>query len=262
MILTPLTSLVGKPLDFSASDTLYTNSSTLGAPMGTPAKVGAILSAVDTLGINTTASVPNWGTCELMYVVNRSSSTFIPGRLVHIDKDFGILDMPNTAGTGRPVAVCLTNFSAGNVTAQGGWVMLAGIAPVSYSVAATTGLVYFGAAGQASPTQAAGKQILNATCLIAAAGSFTRTVTTLNGSSKVTMNTLQGVYVGQAISGTGIPASSVVSSIVAGENAVIIGSAIGTPVNATASAAVTGTFTHTGYGIVHFNRPFVQGQIL
>jgi hypothetical protein len=36
---------------------------------------------------------------------------------------------------------------------------------------------------------------------------------------------------------------------------------VGTPVSATATGTVTGTFTPTGFGIVHFDRPFVQGNI-
>ena len=261
MRLTSQNALVGGPLDFSASNPLWPNSSDPTNPMGAAFRLGTIIEASDTLGTVTTANVPNWGQVELLYVANRSSSTFIPGRLVHVDKDFGLLDMPNTGNTGRPVAVCLTHFSAGNVTPQGGWVLLSGMCPVSYSVAATAGAVYFAAAGQATPTLTAGKQIVNATCLIAASGSFTRPVTTVTGSSRVAVPSLNGVYVGQAISGTGIPASSVVSAIPAGDTAVIIGSAIGTPVAATASATVTGTFTHTGYGICLVNRPFVQGNI-
>ena len=260
MRLAPTSNSVGTLIDFGASnDYVTTGGGTSGYEGIAP---GTIIEAAPTDGVITTASVPNWGQCELMYVLNTSSSTFLPGRLVHVDKNFAISDMPNTAGTGRPVFVCVTNFSAGNTTTQGGWVLLSGIAPVSFSVAATTGIVFFGAAGQASPTQAAGKQILNATTLIAASGSFTRTVTTSNGSTTIKTSTVAGLYPGQAVSGTGIPASSVVNTIGADGQSFTIGSAVGTAVTATASGSVTGTFTHTGYGIVHFSRPFVQGQIL
>lgn len=222
---------------------------------------GTIVTAYPTDGLDTTANLPNWIASELLFVVNTSSSTFLPGRLVHIDKNGAISDVPATANTGRPVYVTLTHFSAGNTVTQGGWVMRRGICPVSYAVAATAGAVYIGAAGQATPTLTAGRQLLNATCLIAAAGSFTRSVTTQNGSSRVRMSRTTGVFVGQAISGTGIPASSVVSAIDADGQSVTIGSAVGTPVNATATGQVTGTFTHTGYGICHIDNPFVQGNI-
>ena len=252
--------LVGQLIDFGLSVD-YPTSVTSGR--GSPIQPGAIYSAVSTDGgIDTTSNVPNWGSAEVMYVVNTSASTFLPGNLVQVDKNFSIAAAATTAGTGAPLAVCLTRFTAGNVTRQGGWVLLAGVSPVSYSVAATTGIMYLGTSLNATPTQASGKQILNATCLIAAAGSFTRTVTTRAGLPQILVSRVNGIFVGQAISGTGIPASSVVSSIDPSGQALVIGSAVGTPVNATASGSVTGTFTHTGYGICQFDRPFVQGQIL
>lgn len=260
MRLAPLTGLMGQSLDFALSIDLPASTSS-GAKQH-PIQPGMMITAASTDGeIDTTSNTPNWGVCELLYVVNTSSSTFNPGRLVHIDSNLAILDMPNTANTSRPVYVTLTRFSAGNTTRQGGWVLRSGICPVQYSVAATAGAVYFAAAGQATPTLTAGKNILNASCLIAASGSFTRSVTTQTGSSQVKIARVNGVFVGQAISGTGIPASSVVSAIDPSGTSLTIGSAVGTPVVATGTATVTGTFTHTGFGIVHLDRAFVQGNI-
>jgi hypothetical protein len=260
MRLAPI-SLTGSALDFSASDD-YTTSG--GGTSGyTGIAPGTIVEAAPTTGVDTTANVPNWGVCEVMYVLNTSANTFIPGTLVNIDKDFAISTVPNTGLVGRPCYVVLTNFAAGNTTAQGGWVLTRGVAPVKYSVAATAGPVYISAtAGQATPTNpTGGKQIIGATCLIAASGSFTRAVQTQTASSRVKVSNTAGVYTGMAISGTGIPASSVISSVESDGMTVVIGSAIGTPVNATATGAVTGTFTHTGYGICHINLPQVQGSI-
>jgi enoyl-CoA hydratase len=59
-----------------------------------------------------------------------------------------------------------------------GWVMRSGLGLVQYAVAATVGAVYSGGAGQATPTAAAGRQILNATCLTAATGTITKTAQT------------------------------------------------------------------------------------
>ncbi len=249
MRLAPLSSLTGTLLDFSGStDTARFT-------------LGALIEAAPTDGLDTTANVANWGQCELLYVRSTSSSVINPGRLVTIDKNFTIADLANTAGLGQPVFVTLTRFTAGNTTTQYGWVLAAGIAPVQYAVAATTGLIYIGGAGQATPTQANGKQINNASCLIAAVSTFARSVTTTTGSSFVKVARVTGAYVGQAISGTGIPASSVISSIDPGGTGFVIGSAIGTPVTATASGTVTGTFTNTGYGICQLNRSFAQGQV-
>ncbi len=260
MRLAPL-STVGSALDFSSSDD-YTTAG--GGTSGyTGIAPGTIIQAAPTTGVDTTANVPNWGVCEVMYVLNTSSNTFIPGTLVNIDKDFAISTVPNTGLVGRPCYVALTNFAAGNTTTQGGWVMTRGVAPVKYAVTATAGAVYISTtAGQATPTNpTGGKQIIGATCLIAASGSFTRAVQTQTGSSRVRVVNMAGVFVGQAISGTGIPASSVVSAIDPSGMELVIGSAIGTPVVATATGAVTGTFTHTGYGICQVNNPQVQGSI-
>ena len=252
MRLSPIGAVTGTLLNFDASeDYTQTGGGTSGYTGIAP---GTVIHAAPTDGVITTASVPNWGVCELVYALNTSATTFLPGKVVTMDKNFAIAEVASTAGMGKPVWVTMTNFSAGNVTPQGGWVIRSGVCPVTFSVAATAGAVYVGTAGNATPTAANGKQILNAVTLIAASGSFTRSVTTQTGK------TTAGVFVGQAISGTGIPASSVVSSIDPGGTGVYIGSAVGTLVTATASGTVTGTFTHTGYGIVQIDRPFTQGQ--
>jgi hypothetical protein len=248
--------LSGMLLDFSASkDYVLTGLTTSQGP-----QPGGIFNCAPTEGIETTTSVPNWGYAEVMCVKNTSSSTFIPGKLVQVDKNFAIALNATTDNTGAPLAVTLSNFSAGDVTAQIGFVLISGVAPVTFSVAATAGQVFLGTAGNASPTANTGGQILNATTIIAAAGNFTRTVTTTSGQSFARCKT-NGLYPGLAVSGTGIPGSSVISSIDPSGLGFYIGSAVGTAVNATASGAVTGTFTHTGYGIVQMSRPFVQGQI-
>jgi hypothetical protein len=256
----PVYPMAGQPIDFSASVD-YSTTASAGAKQ-VPIQPGTILSVASTDGgIDTTTNVPNWGTAEVMFVVNTSSSTFIPGNLVQVDKNFAIAAAATTANTGAPVYVCLSNFSAGNTTRQGGWVLVSGICPITTSVAATTGAVFLGTSKNVTPTAAAGKQILNATCLVAASGSFTRSITTQNGSSFIKVARVNGLYPGIAVSGTGIPGSSVVSSIDASGTGFVLGSAVGTPANATATGTVTGTFTHTGYGVFQIQRPFVQGQI-
>ena len=249
MRLAPISLLGPKLLDFSASDDV---------------KEMALGTQIEAAGTDydTTANVPNWGAATLLYVSSTAAAAIIPGTLVVLDKNFRIAaTAASEANTGRPVYVALTNFAIGSTTEQYGWVLRQGIAPVVYSVAATAGNVYGGTAGKATPTAAAGIQILNARCIIAAAGSFTRNGTTRTGSSRVRLPNVAGVFVGQAISGTGIPASSVVSSIDSNGTDVIIGSAIGTPVTATATGTVTVTFTHTGYGICQVDNATFQSQI-
>lgn len=253
MRLAPMNMLTGVPLDFSASEN-YDNQT--GAPADfTQASLGSVLTACAVDRPVLTANVPNWGMAELMWVRYTGSAALAPGRLVVLDKDFTIADLPVTANTGRPVFVTLTNFTAGNVTPQAGWVLCSGICPVQYSVAATVGAVFGGTAGTATPTAAAGRQILNATCLIAAAGSFTRTGRVLSGSPFVEVASSVGNFIGQAVSGTGIPASTTISAISPDGTVLRLNN------NATASGSPTLTFTHTNFGIVQMDRAFVQGQI-
>lgn len=253
--------LVGQIIDFGPSQD-YPTSTSAGQKLS-PIQAGAICTAVATDGGPDTsdADLPNWGACEVMFVYNTSSATFVPGNLVQYDKNFAIAAAATTDNTGAPLAVCLSTFSAGNVTRQGGWVLLSGVTPVTFSVAATAGQVFLGTSKNATPTANTGGQILNATTLIAAAGAFTRTGTTQSGSPQIKVGRVNGLYPGIAVSGTGIPGSSVISSINPDGVSFVLGSAVGTPANATASGTVTLTFTHTGYGICLVQRPFVQGQI-
>jgi hypothetical protein len=133
--------------------------------------------------------------------------------------------------------------------------MRSGICPARFSVAATAGAVFRGTAGNATPTPAAGAQILNATTLIAAASAFTRSVTTQTNSAILKMGRTNGIFPGIAVSGSGIPGGTTVLSVNPDGTSVTLSA------NATASNTVTGTFTPTGFGIVHIDRPFVQGQI-
>lgn len=212
---------------------------------------------------DTTSGVANWGMAELMYVSNVSIA--IPnGTVCGYDKNWralATLSAASVANSVLSVGVAVTNFSAGSTTEQYGWLMRRGVCPAKFSVAATAGVVYTGTAGLCTPTATAGGQILGARTTIAAVTTFTRAGTTKTGSSNVRFANVAGMYPGQAISGTGIPASSVISAIDSSGTNIVIGSAIGTPVAATATGTVTATMTNTGYGILSIEYPFIQGQI-
>lgn len=242
--------LTGSLLDFSGSDDYPTTGWTQGG--SSPIQFGAQIEAVGDAGLITTSNVANWGACELVYARNNSTA-IVPGTLVHLDKDFNISAVPNTGATGRPIYVTLTNFAVGSTTPQGGWVLRSGICPVVYAVAATTGAMYISAsAGQATPTNPTGtKQISNGTCLIAAASTFTRSVTATNGSKQFRVSTTAGIYIGQAISSAGntpVAAASTVASIDPSGMFINLNNA------AVASGTATATFTNTGFGICHMDR--------
>lgn len=228
---------VGKTLNFLVADDLQKH------------QLGMRVAGVDSDYL-TTANVSNSGGCELMYV--RGAAAFGTGRLVHLDKDLNILDMPITGNTGRPVFVVVSNFSA---TSPFGWVGRSGIFPVQFTVAATAGAVFGGAAGQATPTAAAGRQLLNASTLVGSAAAFTRQAVTKAGTAFVTLIDTAGVFPGQVISGAGIPGGATVVSLDQDTRLVRISA------NATASGTVTATLTNTGFGVVQLCSSFVQGQI-
>ena len=247
--------LTGTLLDFSTSRDLA-NSGTVLNGLSNAIQPGAMFTTAGSDGVNTTAGVANWGMGEIVWA--RNVSTAIPnGTLVHLDKDFNISAVPNTGLTGRPVFVTLTNFAAGSTIAQGGWVMRSGICPVLYAVAATAGAVYISAtAGSATPTNPTGqKQVGNATCLIPVATTFTRSVTAKNASGQVRVSGTSGIFVGQTVSTAGntpIPTSTEISAIDPSGQFFTINN------NAVASGTATATFTMTGYGIVHIDRPFIM----
>ena len=245
--------LTGSLIDFSPSDAYTT---TAGGTSGyTGIAPGTVVSANPTDGVDTGANVPNAIGSEVLFVLNTGASTFGVGRWVHIDKNGAILDVPAAGNTGKPCYVCLSSFTAGNVTPQGGWVMRRGICPALFSVAATAGAVYQGTAGNATPTAAAGRQILSATTLIAAASAFTRSVSTQTGSAILRMSRVNGIFPGVTVTGTGILGGTTCLAVDPG------GTSITLSANCTATGTVTGTFTPTGFGIVHIDNPFIQGQI-
>lgn len=199
---------------------------------------------------STTAGIANPGGVGLLYV--KAAGTFDTGRLVHVDKDWTLLDMPDTAATGRPVFVTVSAFTSTNAY---GWVAYSGIVPIQASTASSAAALYIGAAGQCKSTQVNGKQIVGAFGLIATTGSFTQSVVTRTGSQQVRCENLAGVFVGQTVSGTGIPSSTEISDIDVGGRIITINNA------ATAGGTVTGTFTNTGFVVAHIESPFVQGQV-
>jgi len=252
MRLAPISAIAPRLLDFSISDTVQEMA------------LGTQIEAANT-AYSTVANVANWGVATLVYVSTIGAAAITPGTVVLLDKNFHIdptAVAATEANTGKPIYIALTNFQIGSTTEQYGWVLRQGICPVQFSVAATVGRIFAGTAGKLTPTAAAGVQVLNGRCLIAAASTFTRQGVWRNGSSKIRFSSTAGMYPGQAISAaTGIPASSVISSVDQNGTDVIIGSAIGTPVNVTTTETATVTLTNTGYGICQLDNAFIQGQI-
>lgn len=167
------------------------------------------------------------------------------------------------AGTGLPLAAAMS----ANLATFWGWYQISG-GMVLNAVTAAAGLVFQSGTGLVISTQAAGTQILGGARIISAlASTFTKTCTTKNGSTQLFVPNFDGLFVGLAVSGTGIAGGSVIAVGVDGGP-----SASGTSAGSvgfvnlnnamTADGSVTVTFTRTGNCLVSGSRVFAQGQIL
>lgn len=205
---------------------------------------------------------PYWGGGEFMYLrangaIRQFGICVITPAVASGAYRYEATEVPNTAGLGRAVAIAMTVMSSG----QYGWFMVTGVVPVNCnaSVAADTTFA-IAAAGQGGAL-AAGKQILNARIMVAAAATVAKTNCSANsGSTQLTISGSDGWFAGIYLSGTGIAAATTVTDISPDGRTVTL--------SAATTAAVTGTVTGTYnnatvfYNVAHINRPLAQGQIL
>lgn len=212
------------------------------------------------LGLKVDAADPYWGYGEFVYGKAAAALNF--GNLVVAQPTFGTFDKtPNTANLGQAQLIAFSEMAINTY----GWFWKAGIvvakSTATVAAAAAVGLTGAGTIG----ANTAGKQILGYTQLVSQLGTKAITnVQTYNGSAKlVCPGGYDGFFLGAALSGTGIPASTVVARLDPDGKTVYTGSAIGTvgDKNSTASGSVTVTATFTGYSIAHVDSPISQGAI-
>jgi hypothetical protein len=214
--------------------------------------VGTILASLD----------PFWGGGE--YIYGKANATLNQGQVCVWDASWQFTALPNTANQGRSIAFATYPMTAG----QYGWFKISGrcVANSTASVAAGS-LVGITAAGQLGAAGVAGKAIFNATSDQAATATITKANTqTTNGSPLLRVSNSDGLFVGLAISGTGIPASTYVGAISSdGRTLTMTQSDLATGQNATASGSITLTGTMndgtTFYNVVQCDRPFAEGQV-
>lgn len=209
------------------------------------------------LGLTVQAVDPFWGQGEFMYV--KSNDTIIKGSVCVWNQIYQAVLCPNTANQGFPVGVAMAPMTAGKY----GWLQISGrcVYKTGSTVAADTaiGLTAAGVLG----TLAAGKQILNCRNVVAATGTLTASGTTKNGSNVLFFpDGYDGFFLGIALSGTGIPASTVAAVMLSDGKTILMGTSVGTADKlATADGTVTVTGTYTGFGGGMISRPFAQGAI-
>lgn len=214
------------------------------------------------LGMIVTAVDPFWGTGEFIYLKAPADTTVVKGSVVTWNELGVAVLLPTTAGQGFMCGVAMAPAPNSSYF----WAQISG-----YSVMKSTSDVAADAAVAIAGTGLAGalangKQIVNARCRKANAGthSITKVSTTTNSGTLLCVNGYDGAFLGAALSGTGIPASTVVAALDPDGKRIYMGSAIGTTGDklATASGVITVTATFTGYLGVVINRPFAQGQVV
>ena len=210
------------------------------------------------LGMTVMAVDPFWGTGEFIYV--KSNDAILKGSLVMWDEAYlGVL-LPNTTLQGFPFGVAMAPIPS----ASFGWLQISGRAVYkTNATVAADAAVAIAAAGIAGAS-AVSKQLVNVRNRISATGTKTVTASTQNGTGVLfTAPGYDGFFLGMALSGTGIPASTVVAALDPDGKRIYTGSAIGTlgDKNSTATGSITLTGTYTGFGSGMINRPFAQGAI-
>lgn len=210
------------------------------------------------LGIKITAVDPFWGLGTFMYI--KSNDAILKGSLVMWDEVYQGALLPSTTLQGFPFGVAMAPMASGTY----GWIQLEGrcVYKTSATVAADAN-VAIAAAGVVGAS-ATGKQLVNVRNRISATGTKTFTANTSNGTNVLYCPSgYDGAFLGMALSGTGIPASTVVAGLDPDGKRIYTGSAIGTfgDKNSTATGSITLTGTYTGYGSAVINNPFAQGAI-
>jgi len=198
------------------------------------------------LGLVVDAVDPYWGYGKFMYI--KSNDAIIKGSLVIVGTAptyLGTL-LPSTANLGAPFGVAMAPMASGTY----GWIQVAGgcVYKTSATVAADAA-VGIGTAGMVG-AYSAGKGMVNVHNLKSATATTTVTAQTTNGTGVLKTNGYDGFFLGMALSGTGIPASTVVAKLDPDGQTIYTGSAIGTlgDKNSTATGSITLTGTYTGYG--------------
>jgi hypothetical protein len=218
------------------------------------------------LGMKVAAVDEFWGLGEFVYI--KSNDAILKGSLVAIGGAaisagtvtayLGTL-LPTTAGQGFPFGVAMAPIPSGSF----GWVQVSGVSvyKTNATVAADTAVAV--AAAGIVGTLANGKQLNGVRNTVSATGTNTVLAGTTNGTGILTTGGYAGFFIGMALSGTGIPASTVVAKLDPDGRTIYTGSAIGTlgDKNSTATGTITLTGTYTGYGQGFIMYPFAQGQV-
>lgn len=203
------------------------------------------------LGTQVTAVDPFWGQGTFMYV--KSNDAVLKGSVCMWDEVYQAALLPSAVTQGFPWGVAMAPMASGTY----GWIQIAGRAVYkTNATVAADGVLAIAAAGILGAT-ATGKQVIGVRNRIAATGTKTFTAQTFNGLNKLFVSAgYDGAFLGMALSGTGVPASTVVAALDPDGKTIYMGTSIATADKlATATGSITLTGTYTGYGSGMINNP-------
>lgn len=240
-----------------------TNSTAIGVEVATATSGYVPLIPVGTI-IN--VNDPYYGGLELIRLSIPTSTAVRVGSISTLTATYGYVAVPNTTLLGQSLAISFSDIPSNATFVQYAWFVIAGryVVNCTASVAADTA---FGiaAAGQGGAL-AAGKAILNARVQIAATTTIVKSGSTRSGSPILTVSNTDGWFVGGALSGTGIPASTSIGAISAdGTQVSMVQTGTTTAQNATATGFVSITQTNNDgtrfWNTATLDRPLAQGPI-
>jgi hypothetical protein len=203
------------------------------------------------LGTQVTAVDPFWGQGTFMYI--KSNDAILKGSIVMWDEVYQGALLPSAVTQGFPWGVAMAPMASGVY----GWIQVQGRAVYkTNATVAADGVLAIAAAGILGAT-ATGKQVIGIRNRIAATGTKTFTAQTFNGLNKLFVSAgYDGAFLGMALSGTGVPASTVVAALDPDGKTIYMGTSIATADKlATATGSITLTGTYTGYGSGMINYP-------
>ncbi|MCK9622143.1 MAG: hypothetical protein M0R47_16605 [Methylobacter sp.] len=154
--------------------------------------------------------------------------------------------LPTTALQGFPWGVAMAPMASGTY----GWIQVEGRAVYKTNATVAADAIVAIAAAGILGASATGKQLIGVRNRVSATGTKTASALTTNGSYALKTDGYDGFFLGMALSGTGVPASTVVAKLDPDGRTIYMGSAIGTVGDklATATGTITLTGTYTGYG--------------
>lgn len=212
-------------------------------------------------------SDPYWADLEVIRLqIPAASAAIFVGTLSVLGATYAYLPLPFASNQGVTVCASLNNIPFNASFVQYAWFVIGGryVFNSTASVAAGT-LIGIAAAGQAGANSIS-KELVNTNVVLAATTTVVKPANLRNGFSTFTVSNSDGLFVGLALSGTGIPASTSIGAIdAAGTTVSMVAVGTTTPVSATATGLQTVTATYNDatrfWNVVTMSRPFAQGAI-